>query len=122
MHEPVHSRRSQSRCKIHSSWLIIRTEASDADFNVRANRRACFTLAPVVACHSEIRHLCSQTFNAARLLQLVVPTSTRFTAPLLAQPDLSREKSLASRSSSRLTAHNVRNKFYVIRYPTINES
>ena len=50
-------------------------------------------------------HLCLQAFNAARLLQLVVPTSTRFAAPLLTQPDLSREKSLASRSSSRLTAH-----------------
>src|ERR1700692_161182 len=50
-------------------------------------------------------HLCLQAFNAVRLLQLVVPTSTRFTAPLLAQPDLSREKSLASRSSLRFTAH-----------------
>jgi hypothetical protein len=34
-------------------------------------------------------------FNAVRLLQLVAPISTRFTAPLLAQPDLSREKFLS---------------------------
>jgi hypothetical protein len=46
-------------------------------------------------------------------LQLVVPTSTRFTAPLLAQPDLSREKSLASRSSLRFTAHTSHNAYYV---------
>lgn len=58
-------------------------------------------------------HLCLQAFNAARLLQLVVPTSTRFAAPLLTQPDLSREKSFASRSSSRLTAHTSHKVYYV---------
>ena len=65
---------------------------------MRANRHACFTMTPVVACpRAFTRSL--QAFNAVRLLQLVVPTSTRFTAPLLTQSDLRREKSLASRSS-----------------------
>jgi hypothetical protein len=84
--------------------VVIRTETSDIDFNVRATEHACFTLASVLASQQELA-LLLDAFNAVRLLQLVVPTSTRFTAPLLAQPDSSREKSLASRSSSRLTAH-----------------
>ena len=87
-----------------SRGFFIHTGTSDTKFNLRAGQHACFTLTPVVACpRAFARSL--QTFNAVRLLQLVVPTSTRFTAPLLTRSDSRREKSLASRSSLRLTAH-----------------
>jgi len=99
--------------------FIIRTEASDAEFNVRVSQHAGFTVTSVVAFPREFT-LSFQAFHAARLLQLVVPTSTRFAAPLLTRPDPSREKSLASRSSSRLTAHTSHNSHRV--KPKVNSS
>jgi hypothetical protein len=35
---------------MHRRWrLVLRTEASNTDFNLRADERACFTVTPVVA-------------------------------------------------------------------------
>ena len=76
-------RKSSSRCIVQCGALVfIRTEASDTIFNLRANEHARFTMTPLVACRRALRWSL-QTVNAARLLHLVVPTSTRFAAPLL---------------------------------------
>jgi hypothetical protein len=108
-YETIRSRQSRSRCQIHSSWF--RSPYRDVRRRLQAARQSTRVLHPDTCGSLPIRdsHPCSQALNAVRLLQLVVPTSTRFTAPLLAQPDLSREKSLASRSSARLTAHTSHN-------------
>ena len=58
------------------------------------------------------RHLASQAFHTTRLLQLAVPTSARFVAPLLSCPDSGRGEFFVRRSPSRLTAHSHHEGYY----------
>jgi len=87
----VLNRHAGSRCipfsKEKGERSILRTEASNTDFNVRAIQHACFTLTSLVACHREIRHLAAQALNATRLLQSAIPILAEFVAPLLISPD-----------------------------------
>ena len=48
---PFEAIQSDSRCHLLTiQQFVIHTETSDAEFNARANRHACFTMTPVVAC------------------------------------------------------------------------
>lgn len=102
----VRSRRTGSRCKlrpraVYSPYRGFRRRLQRACQSTRVFHHGTCGSLP-----NRDSHLCLQAFNAARLLQLVVPTSTRFAAPLLAQLDLSRERSflpLGPPSASRRT-------------------
>ena len=77
---------------------------------LRADEHARSTMTPVVPPEERLFERSLQTFNAARPLQLVVPTSTRFAAPLLTGPDSGRNEFYARRSTSRLAALYKENK------------
>ncbi len=117
----VRSRQTRSHCKlcpkaVYSPYRGFRRRLQRACQSTRVlHRDTCCSLP------KRGSHLSLQAFNAARLLQLVVPTSTRFAAPLLAQLDLSRGKSKLLPGPPRASRRTLRIMYIMLNHREIGD-